>query len=596
MGRVRYVSRIPELGPPRGPRFKTLILASAVLVGALAVVLLAGLWGIERGLQERRAVIGDVTFEHYRQGMLQLLDGDVPAARAEFNRVVALRAQTDSPPPLEPTPAPEDSEAGVTASDPAGEDTTPTPGLNQLSLDIALAQIQEQIDAGEWQAAIEQLRTLIDLDPGYQAGLVGQMLFNAYLNQAIADEEAGDLDSAAQALDLALQLRPGNTEAAARQHSIALYREGKSLLGSNWDAAIEVFTELFALDPDFQDTPDQLFLAYAGYGDSLRRSDPCAALERYQLALQIERDPQVRAKLEDARLRCNGLDVASESSQTLAPQSGGPTPTALAGKIAYTYFDENGTIHRTRFWDIDTSAPGQDIADESLQPNIGPEGSIVVRSTRHDAYGITVYDAPGQAPNRLTDQAGDSHPRWSPDGNYILFTSISRTDDRKPHMFIIDVRSGAIEDLGLGQGPDWSPDGQRIVYQGCDQNGGSCGLWLMEIEKRKRRQLTAVESDSMPRWSPDGRLITFMSAGRSPTWDIFVADAATGNIPFFALDDAVDGLPVWSPSGQYIAFLSDREGDWAVYAWSLDDLSVNRLFPVDGPLPAWQEAGMDWAP
>jgi len=567
-----------------------LVLSSLALVTVLAVLLLASLWGIEQGLQERRAMIGDIAFEQYRQGIQDLLDGDVVSAKQKFGQVVVVELQGASTPSPISTPVETDPESITNPDLPP----TPTPGANQIAQDETLAQVQVLMDAEQWQEAIDRLHSLAELDPGYQTGLVGQMLFNAYYNQALAYESTKDIEGVIAALDEALRLRPENTNALQLQQATSLYREGLAQQGEDWEGAIATFTELFALNPNFLDTPDQLFLAYAGYGDSVRRSNPCVAVERYQLALQLERDPQVRAKLDDARLRCNGQTTVANADETPAPQSGGPTPTAISGQIAYTYFDNDLTYHRTRFWDITNSVPGEAIADEALQPDVGPAGLIVVRSTHHDSYGLAIVEQPGRTPKRLTKEAGDSSPRWSPDGRHILFTSASRSDDGESHLFILDIASGATEDLGTGNNPAWSPAGDQIVYQGCATENEACGLWVLDAENGQRRQLTTVESDSHPAWSPDGQLIAFMSAGRSPSWDIFVANAETGDIPFFALDDADDGLPTWSPDGQFLALLSNREGDWAVYAWSLDDLSVNRLFPVDGPLPAWQEAGLDW--
>jgi len=592
VGRVRYTSRLPELGPPRGPRFRTLILGSLVMIAVLAVLLLAGLWGVERGLQERRAVIGEIAFEQYRRGVQDILNGDLGAARQKFGQVVVVEMQ------VTPTPTPAASTAPTEPdpeSDPAHDALTPTPSLNQIAQDEALAQVQALMDGEQWPEAIEQLHILIDLDPGYQTELIGQMLFNANYNQALAYEADKDIENATIALDEALRLRPENTDGIKFKQAISLYQEGLAAKGDDWDTSINILTELFALDPDFLDTPEQLFYAYAGHGDSLRRSNSCFAVERYQLALQLQRDPQVRAKLADARLRCGEqTTVAGADGETPAPQSGGATPTVATGQIAYTYFDNDLTYHRTRFWDINRSVPGASIADEALQPDVGPNDAIAVRSTNHDSYGIAVIENPGQPSTRLTEEAGDRSPRWSPDGKHIAFASTSRSNDNKSHIYLIDVGSGAVEDLGLGQDPNWAPGGLQMVYQSCGDSGDRCGLWIIDLELGKSRQLTDNEGDAMPAWSSDGQHIAFMSAGRSPSWDIFVADAETGNIPFFALDDADDGLPTWSPDGQFLALLSNREGDWAIYAWSLDDLSINRLFPVDGPLPSWQEAGLDW--
>ncbi|NOZ49898.1 MAG: hypothetical protein GXP37_07605 [Chloroflexi bacterium] len=585
VGRTQYVRKLPPLGPPRGPRFGVLLKTSLITIFILATLLLAGLWGIEQGLQERQAEIGEVAFTHYRQGLLHLFDGNISAAQQEFKQVVVVQPQATSTPaaiaalPQEPSPTP----AVVTP--------TPTLNPNQLSMDETLTRIQQLMAAESWAEAIPQLQRLSDLDPGYQTGLVSQMLFNAYTNQALVYIDTGDIDAAARDLDAALAIHANNSAASKLRQAINLYQTGQAEMGQDWDAAIAAFTALYAQAPDFMDTGEQLFLAYAGAGDTLRRSAPCQAMNRYQLALQLDRDPQVRAKLEDTRLRCK-----PDANDSSIPAVGGPTPSAASGHIAYTLFDENLTYHRTRLWDVAAMQAGEIIAEESLQPDIGPQNGIIVRSTDPEHFGITYYPTLAAPPQRLTQDAGDSTPRWSPDGRSIVFTSASRTPDQQSHLFLLDIAAGSIRDLGLGQGPDWSPDGQRIVYQGCGASETNCGLWILDLTSDEHRQLTSTPSDSMPRWAPDGELIAFMSNGRSPSWDLFVVDASTGNIPFFALDDAIDGMPAWSPSGEWLAFLSNREGDWAVYSWSTSTLTVQRLFPVASTLPDWQEASLDWAP
>lgn len=586
VGRTRYVRKLPRLGPPRGPRFGVLLRLSLGMVLVLGVFLLASLWGIRQGLQERQARIGEVAFSHYRQGLLHLLDGDVNAARQDFAQVLLVQPQA--------TPQVIAGNITPTATvTPATPTPTPTPSLNEFSLDDNLKHAQALMDAGQWQEAIARLQWLSQLDPGYQSGLITQMLFNAHSQQAQAYVDQGDIDAAAAELDAALALMPDNSSARQLKQAIETYRRGKAALGQDWDTAIAAFTELYALAPDFMDARQLLFEAYVGSGDSLRHADPCRAFNRYQLALQIEREPQVRAKLEDARLRCQPAQPGPAGGTPIAV--GGPAPVAATGLIAYTQFDEEQTYHRIRLWDVAAMQPAADVAEQSLQPDIGPDDAIVARSTHPERFGLSIYRQ-GAEPRRLTRDAGDSFPRWSPDGSRILFSSTTRTADQQAHIFLLDLTSGAVRDLGPGETPDWSPDGRQAVYAGCEASGAACGLWIIDLESGERRQLTSVAGDRRPRWSPDGQHIAFMSNGRSPSWDLFVVDAVNGDIPYFSLDDAQDGMPAWSPDSNWLAFLSDREGDWAVYSWSLSTLDVTRLFPVPGALPDWLEASLDWGP
>ncbi len=113
VGRVRYTNRLPELGPPRGPRFRTLILGSLVMIAVLAVLLLAGLWGLNRGLEERQASIGEIVFEQYRQGVQDILNGDIVAAGQKFGQVGVLEVQ-GTPAPITDATEPESSETSLT--------------------------------------------------------------------------------------------------------------------------------------------------------------------------------------------------------------------------------------------------------------------------------------------------------------------------------------------------------------------------------------------------------------------------------------------------------------------------------------------------
>jgi dipeptidyl aminopeptidase/acylaminoacyl peptidase len=77
--------------------------------------------------------------------------------------------------------------------------------------------------------------------------------------------------------------------------------------------------------------------------------------------------------------------------------------------------------------------------------------------------------------------------------------------------------------------PQVSPDGKSIVFTvrqtDLEANRGRTHLWLVSTEGTGLRQLTSrPESDSNPRWGPDGRTIWFLSSrsGASQVWKIAV--------------------------------------------------------------------------
>jgi len=111
-------------------------------------------------------------------------------------------------------------------------------------------------------------------------------------------------------------------------------------------------------------------------------------------------------------------------------------------------------------------------------------------------------------------------PAFSPDGNELAYTRTNFSDvawwtnyvvptvlDVRPESFRVIVRKleGAVERiLTYGMMPAWSPDGSRIAYSLF--NGESWDLWIADAKSGNRTQLTRSNgSDVCASWSPDGK-------------------------------------------------------------------------------------------
>jgi len=108
-------------------------------------------------------------------------------------------------------------------------------------------------------------------------------------------------------------------------------------------------------------------------------------------------------------------------------------------------------------------------------PQVSPDGKHVVyvvgtvdlaANKTASALWIAPTDGKGE-PRQLTNAAGkkDSHPRWSPDGKKILFTS-NRSGDSQ--LWVIDLGGGEAKQLTtISTEADtgiWSPDGKMIAF------------------------------------------------------------------------------------------------------------------------------------
>lgn len=182
----------------------------------------------------------------------------------------------------------------------------------------------------------------------------------------------------------------------------------------------------------------------------------------------------------------------------------------------------------------DVGGPG-----EVSNPTISPDGSRVVLTIRDPGTrtrDLWVYNTSGGAPLRLTfDAAEDFNPAWSPDGQWIAFSS-----NRKGHKDIYRRRadgSGGDEEL-LASNFDknvehWSPDGRFLVFNTFLLPGrgdlhllpmsGGAPRTVMDLLKTPLNEQQATVS-------PDGRWIAYSST-EAGALDIFVRPMPWGGMP-----------------------------------------------------------------
>ncbi len=188
---------------------------------------------------------------------------------------------------------------------------------------------------------------------------------------------------------------------------------------------------------------------------------------------------------------------------------------------------------------------------------ISPEGSGLTRLTR----------TPGAGSQDRTDYRYASDPGWSPDRTQIAFSSKRGAADETSGIWIMNANGSRLRQLNrkryLGD-PAWSPDGEWIAYTWFPHGQMmESDLWLLRSDGSEDRRLTELEGEeSEPDWSPDGTQIIFDFC----LYDerrIMVLDVAGGEIRPFPVPDADryrDGEPRWSPDGTRVLLTSDRDG------------------------------------
>lgn len=260
-----------------------------------------------------------------------------------------------------------------------------------------------------------------------------------------------------------------------------------------------------------------------------------------------------------------------------------------------------------------TSPPVPSTGD--WDPRYSPDGQSLafIRNTK-DVEDIYVMPAAGGTPRRITfDNRLLSGLAWTPDSKELVFSS--NRGGATWGLWRVGVEGGSPERLSIGsehaympsislkgnrlayasgswneniwratigpnhrmekldrliyssmqeEGPQYSPDGKHIIFQ--STRSGYFEIWRADADGSNLVQLTTFNGPltGTPRWSPDGRWISF-DTRPGPHPNVHVVSADGGPVRRFTNNSADEGVANWSRDGQWIYFASNRTGSWQVW-------------------------------
>jgi Tol biopolymer transport system component/cytosine/adenosine deaminase-related metal-dependent hydrolase len=144
--------------------------------------------------------------------------------------------------------------------------------------------------------------------------------------------------------------------------------------------------------------------------------------------------------------------------------------------------------------------------------------------------------------------------------------------------------------------PRWSPDGKWITY--FSYRDGGYDLWSIAPDGTTQQRLTwGPFDDREPVWSHDGTRLAFSSDRGSPLgsdYNIWVLDVRNGELRQLTKEPSEDYMPSWSPDDREIAFASTRDDGQSAWAVAVGDLSQRKLATASSgrvDAPSWGPGG-----
>jgi Tol biopolymer transport system component len=226
-------------------------------------------------------------------------------------------------------------------------------------------------------------------------------------------------------------------------------------------------------------------------------------------------------------------------------------------------------------------------------PAWSPDGrQIAFQRAHRGKASLYVANADGSGQRLLPDPiSGDVD--WSPDGRHILIGDSGRlyvtNTDWTGRKLLLDPAPARAEE------PRWSPDGNQIVFA-LGRNPGSADVYVMDADGTGTKRLTRLGPGkgwpSSPSWSPDGSRIAFLLPG---SLDVMNADGSGEQVLRRFPNGIFPSSLAWSPDGETIAFallkLGPNRHASGIYLLQADGSALHRLTRDIDSNPSWSPDG-----
>jgi serine/threonine protein kinase/Tol biopolymer transport system component len=198
-------------------------------------------------------------------------------------------------------------------------------------------------------------------------------------------------------------------------------------------------------------------------------------------------------------------------------------------------------------------------------------------------------EQPAAAPERAY-----MFPRISPDGQRI---AVGITE-HETQIWLYDLSREALTRFtfegNVNLNATWTADGKRIAFQSSKEGPPSI-YWQRSDGSGGLERLTTSDYARVPMsWSPDGQLLAFMEVNPATQRDLWVLRMSDRKEQPFLKTRFDESVPRFSPDGRWLAYVSNESGRYEIYVQPYPGPGGKWEISTDGGTePAWNHNGRE---